>query len=342
MPPALLRARLLWEIAPLALAAIVVALAFRLRRARWMAPLLLGLLLASRTAEAGSVYPTYRASAYYPPLPVLDGIPRGEPYRFVGLRFVLVPNAPALYELEDVRGYEAMTLRDFYETYPLWCVSQPVWYNRVDNLERPFLSFLGVRYALVPEGYEAPPGWTRLAQGRGADLLENAQALPRAFVPSAIYYEPDRTRRIAALQIITDFRAWGVVGSKPPSASSHATENGPGSVEVISYHPQSMTLEVEAERDAIVGTSVTAWSGWKARLDGLAAEPLSYNHAFLAFRVPAGRHRLELRYRPDGFVAGAVVSLATLAALLLASFRRGVPRVAKAVREAPAGTLPAR
>ncbi len=83
-----------------------------------------------------------------------------------------------------------------------------------------------------------------------------------------------------------------------------------------------MTLEVEAERDAIVGTSVTAWSGWKARLDGFAAEPLSYNHAFLAFRVPVGRHRLELRYRPDSFMAGAAISLATLAVLLFASFRR--------------------
>ncbi len=78
--------------------------------------------------------------------------------------------------------------------------------------KRPFLSFLGVRYALVPEGYEAPPGWTRLARGRGADLLENAQALPRAFVPSAIYDEPDHARRLAALGVITDFRAWGVVG----------------------------------------------------------------------------------------------------------------------------------
>jgi Bacterial membrane protein YfhO len=321
MPGAFRTSRLFWEMAPLALAALLVVFALRLSRARWTAPLLLGLLLGSRTAEAGSVYPTYRASAYYPTLPVLDAIPRRTPYRFVGLGFELVPNASALYELEDVRGYEAMTLRDFYETYPLWCVAQPVWYNRVDDLERPFLSFLGVRYALVPEGYEAPPGWTRLARGRGADLLENGQALPRAFVPSAIYYEPDHARRLAALRVITDFRAWGVVGSKPPSTSSQATENGPGRVTVVSYRPESMTLEVEAESDTIVGTSVTAWSGWKARLDGFAAKPLSYNHAFLAFRVPVGRHRLELRYRPDSFTAGAAISLATLAVLLLASFR---------------------
>ncbi len=172
-----------------------------------------------------------------------------------------------------------------------------------------------------PKGYEPPPGWTRLARGRGADLLENGQALPRAFVPSSIYYEPDHARRLAALRVITDYRAWGVVGSKPPSTSSQATENGPGRVTVVAYRPQSMTLEIEAERDTIVGTSVTAWPGWKARLDGFAAEPLSYNHAFLAFRVPVGRHRLELRYRPDSFTTGAAISLATLAVLLFAALR---------------------
>ena len=330
MPPEFLRARLLWEIVPLALAALLVVFARRLPRARWTATLLLGLLLASRTAEAGAVYPTYPAAAFYPRLPVLDAIPRRAPYRFVGVRFVLVPNASALYELEDVRGYEAMTLRAFYETYPLWCVAQPVWYNRVDDLERPFLSFLGVRYALVPEGYRAPPGWTRIARDRGADLLENPAALPRAFVPSAIHYEPDGSRRIEALKGISDFGQRGIVGSSPPPSSGEWAENGPGRVTVISYRPQSMTLEVEAERDAIVGTSVTAWPGWKARLDGLAADPLSYNHAFLAFRVPKGRHRLELRYRPDGFTAGAALSLVTLGAFLFTSRRRRASRPAKA------------
>ena len=55
---------------------------------------------------------------------------------------------------------------------------------------------------------------------------------------------------------------------------------------------------------------------------GRAIAPLSYNHAFLGFRVPAGRHRLELRYLPDGFVAGAMISLSTLlGAIVLAGTR---------------------
>jgi hypothetical protein len=323
MSPDFLRARLLWEIVPLALAAALVVGARRPPRRGWIAPILLGLLLSQRSAEAGGLNPTYPAAAFYPPLPLLDAIPRNQPYRFGAVGYLLIPNAATLYELEDVRGYEAMTLRTFVETYPLWCVSQPVWYNRIDDLSRPFLSFLGVRHVLAPTDHPAPPGWTRIARDRHGDLLENSAALPRAFVPAFLHYQPDRNRRIVELGLVANFAEWGVVGASPPPGSSEWVENGPGRVTVTAYSAQAMSLEVEAAKEVIVGTSVTAWPGWKARLDGLAIDPLSYNHAFLAFRVPKGRHRLDLRYRPESFRVGASVSILTLGVLLVALRRRG-------------------
>jgi uncharacterized membrane protein YfhO len=39
---------------------------------------------------------------------------------------------------------------------------------------------------------------------------------------------------------------------------------------------------------------------------------MPYNHAFLSFRAPAGRHTMVLRYLPDGFVCGAAISLTSL------------------------------
>jgi len=73
-----------------------------------------------------------------------------------------------------------------------------------------------------------------------------------------------------------------------------------------------------------VGTSVTGWPGWKLTVDGLPAPLVGYNHAFLAFRVPAGRHEAELVYRPDSFVRGGAISLAAFAvcAVLLIRARR--------------------
>ena len=70
---------------------------------------LLILFLAQRRLEAGEVYPTF-SRAFYPALPVLDAIPRRRPERVVALGHLFVPNVSAMYELEDVRAYEAMTL----------------------------------------------------------------------------------------------------------------------------------------------------------------------------------------------------------------------------------------
>ena len=105
----------------------------------------------------------------------------GEPWRFVAVGYNFVPNSASLYELEDVRGYEAMTFRPLFDTFPLWCEHQPVWFNRVDDPSRPFLAFLNVRWALVANGSEAVlPGWTLLHHDGGGLLYENPRALPRA------------------------------------------------------------------------------------------------------------------------------------------------------------------
>ena len=59
-----------------------------------------------------------------------------------------------------------------------------------------------------------------------------------------------------------------------------------------------------------------------------AAPTTSYNHAFVGFVVPSGRHRAVLRYMPGSFVWGAGVSLASLVVglfLLGRSRRRAAP-----------------
>ena len=310
MQPEFARFRLLWALGPLALGALVVA-------RRFAAPALLGIFLASRVAEAGYVYATYPATAFYPPLPALAAVPRDAPDRFVGLGHFFVPNASVMYGVEDVRGYASMSLRSFRQTYPLWCVEQPVWFNVVVDLTRPFLAFLNVRYALVSPEQPTPPGWNRIANGPTADLLENPAALPRAFAPESVREEPDLEKRIEVLAGIPDFARQGVVQTDSGGRTDW-TPNGRARVTVSAYGAQSMTLDIDAEREAVVGTSIPAWRGWKARLDAVPVESLTYNNAFLGFRVPEGKHRLELRYRPDGFVVGAILTLATLAALAAA------------------------
>ncbi|MDQ2871194.1 MAG: YfhO family protein, partial [Acidobacteriota bacterium] len=243
--------------------------------------------------------------------------------------------------LEDVRGYEAMTFKPLYDTFPLWCVHQPVWFNRIDDPTRPFLSFLNVRWFLLPEDREPPPGWPVLSRSGEGVLVENPGVLPRAFAPRRVRCEPDARRRIAALTAISDFRDQGLL-SEGQARGEAWESNGPASVSIAGYGVQRLAMSIEAQAPAVVGTSMTAWPGWKLRVDGRPAEVLTYNHAFVGFRVPAGRHEAVLDYRPDSVVAGGTISLASLAiSLLLLRFpgrRRpghGSPRPAREAERAP-------
>jgi hypothetical protein len=192
-------------------------------------------------------------------------------------------------------------------------VHQPVWFNRVDDPTRPFLAFLNVRYVFAGPDRAPPEGWNVLYRGEEGTMFENPYALPRAFVPRFLRFEPDPQQEIAVLAGIRDFAEEGVLGETPPAGTANALRaNGRASVRIVSYLPQRMTLEVEAAEPAVVAISVTAWPGWKLEIDGGKARFLSYNHAFLGFRVSPGRHRAELRYLPDSFLAGSVISLVTL------------------------------
>jgi len=175
---------------------------------------------------------------------------------------------------------------------------------------------MNVRYVFTGRAHETPPGWVPLAEGPEGRLFQNPRAAPRAFAPMYIGYLKEPTRQLEILSRVTDFTTHGIVERKDdPSADSESwIRNGRAEVDITSYTPQEMTLEIRASEPALVATSVPRWPGWKLLLDGRKIPALPYNRAFLSFRVPAGRHRVELRYFPDGFRDGLAVSTVALAA----------------------------
>jgi hypothetical protein len=315
MRPEYLRLRILAQVAPLLLCALLAVFALR-RHGRVRAGFVTALLLlfaGQRAVEEAEVYPTLPARAFYPPLPVLDPIPRDEPVRVAGLLWALVPNMSALYGLEDVRGYEPMLFAPLAETFRLWCRPQPIFYNRVDDATSPFLAFLNVRYVLAGP-FDAPPAaWPEIAQDRGTRLYENPRALPRVFVPRHLVWTDLLGLHVHIMKTIGDYANDGVAGQARPGRL-HWWNNGPAEVRISSYAAERMTLEVDAREETLVGTSIPAWRGWRLTIDGKRAPLVPFNRAFLSFRVSPGRHSAALRYLPDGFLYGAGLTVATLLA----------------------------
>jgi hypothetical protein len=276
----------------------------------WPSPRLMGLalialLLLQRATEAGGLVPTVNRRALAPPIPGVEMLRRDPSLsRMVGVAVLFTPNTPTEYALEDPRGYQAMTFARLAETYPLWSVPQAVWSNRVDDLSKPFLSLMNVRYAFAPPGKTVPwQRWHMIATFPNYQILENDRVLPRAFVPSTVHIGR-RSHPLLEMALCPDFgsEAW-IETSEDPTTRS----NGPGRVSARASGSR-LFLHASMNGPGWVVVSETAWEGWRV-LRGRERLKIHFaDRAFIGFYLPPGEHDLMMEYRPRGFVTGASIT----------------------------------
>ena len=328
LPANLIRVSVLAELAPL-LAIFALLAARAAPRVAMIA--ILALLLGQRVVEDGGIYPTLPTSVFYPETQTIRAVPKNAaaPFRIAGAYFALIPDTSALYAMEDVRGYQAMTNARLVATYPLWCVAQPVSFNLIGELTKPFLSFLNIRYLFASPSALPTPPWKLVSQDKGGRLFENAGALPRAFVPRRIRYEPSSTPILSAMYKATDFAdmAWIEAREYPP----HEISNGPGRV-TTRRAKLGFDIDAAMDGDGWIVISQTAWKGWRAYIDGRRVEMKYANHAFLGLFVPAGRHHVRLVFLPDSFTRGRAISFGTLAVLVVSALSRSAIRARRRAR----------
>jgi uncharacterized membrane protein YfhO len=61
---------------------------------------------------------------------------------------------------------------------------------------------------------------------------------------------------------------------------------------------ESVSVEAEADGDATLVVADAWWPGWQATIDGREVALFPADLVVRAVRWPAGRHVLEMRYRP--------------------------------------------
>jgi hypothetical protein len=303
--------RLFADVGLLAVAALLIALRVPLRAA---VPALVALVLLQRTMQESGLYPTYPAASAYPPVPLLEPLKKiREPFRIAGEGVIFIPGASAMYGLEDVRGYSAMTLREMWISYALWSKPMPVSFNRIDDMTRPFLSFLNARFAMITIYTQTPKGWRDVMSYRKGRLIENENWIERAFVPRHVRLGFNEDQSLAQMQKETDFRdrAW-VYAHEPRQERA----NGPGTVK-IRPRKYGYEMDLAMDGDGWVIVSEPSWRGWRAYVDGHRVTHQTANIAFLGIYVPRGAHKVKLVFMPRSFVIGRAVTFGTIAALLL-------------------------
>jgi hypothetical protein len=308
------------ELVPLA---IIAAMLFARVDVRIAGPVVLALLCMQRVAEDGGNYPSMPRRTFYPRVPVLDAMKRDRPFRVVGVGEVLLANTSALYELEDVRGYETMTFLRLVWTYPLWCIPRAVYFNRVDDLTRPFLSAMNVRYALAPRTLAPPEGWRVVLDDRQTRLLENMRVLPRVFAPRLIRFRNHDGTIVREMSQAKDFAETGWIFTNDLSPQEAA--NARATI-VIRRRGTGYEIDATMDKNGWIVISDCAWDGWRVYIDGRRVRTHFANEAFLGIFVPEGRHAIRVVYLPGEFVKGRRISFGTLAALLIVYLIRGAGR----------------
>jgi hypothetical protein len=265
--------------------------------------------------------PTLAREQLYPTPPLIERLQEhaaleAEPFRVVGRNLALAPNVGMVFGLEDVRGYDPISLRRYMALMNQMAGTVRVGHHLLfRQVDAPLLDFLNVRYALSEEPLSG--SWEAIDEDGNVRLYENTNVLPRAFmVYTSLHASTPAESLRMTLAPNFDFRTSVVLeGDAPPLEQPMPSR--PPAVEIIHSLPGEMRVEVATEGAGVLVVSDPYAPGWVASVDGAPAEILIANHAFRAVQVSAGEHTIEFRYRPLSFTIGAWISGVSLVALLL-------------------------
>jgi hypothetical protein len=83
------------------------------------------------------------------------------------------------------------------------------------------------------------------------------------------------------------------------------------------FSAQEIDASVDASTNTMLVAAQSYYHNWRAYVDGQPTALCRANYAFQAMEIPAGTHQVRLIYVDWNFRAGAIVSLATLAGMLI-------------------------
>jgi hypothetical protein len=200
----------------------------------------------------------------------------------------------------------------------------------------PSVAALGVTYVSA----EAGPAWDstlfeRIAERPDEVVYRFRGALGRTYaVPEVV--APGDDGQILARMSANDFDPRTVAYASAPAAAGTYPGSRGARIEWIRDDPDTLALAVEAPDRAFVVIADSDVPGWTARLNGQTVPIQRVNLLARGIVVPAGRHRLDLDYVPEGWVRGVALTragllvwaLAALVALAWSFRNRRAPRPA--------------
>jgi hypothetical protein len=332
------------------LAALIVARNQRWRRAAaWgLALLLAGEMLSYINSMRPRRLPARTSlSAAIPALPLI----RSE-FRTLSLGTRLPVEWGAWYGIRQADGFRESEL-PWYREYFVRAFGSPgerqglsfAWSADQFRVDLDRASYLGVRFFVVDTGAPAMMQATRhlrtiglqpVVSASGVEIYENRAARSRVQVMRTLRKGtiPAGESRLATVAfsddptLLSDAERLGIATH---SADIAMEEQAPV-IDIVEDHHDRLTVQVALPTPMVLSVADAWHPGLRSTCDGAPCHVGRLNGAFRGVAVPAGSHRITIRYVPFGFPA--TVWLSAIAMLILA-MAAAMGRVSR--RRAPSG-----
>ena len=132
-----------------------------------------------------------------------------------------------------------------------------------------------------------------------AEAVDGEEALHRIRGESNHAFDP---RRTALLEVAANELPTLAGGELPPESAAR----------IVEYQPSRLVIETSAPMATVLVVSEMIYPGWEATVDGTSTRIHATDYLLRGVVVPAGAHRVEMRYTAPAARNGAIISVFSL------------------------------
>ncbi len=174
----------------------------------------------------------------------------------------------------------------------------------------------------ITKGVSPVQRWKKLTELQEVAVFENTRVLPRAWLANEVQLlsEPEMLQVIRTSKLpngqVWEPRNVALVEAPLDFAESKPIDEA-REAEVTLYEPNHLSVKTNAATSSILVLSENHYPGWRTRVDGREVETLRVNYNLRGVTLPPGEHNVDFVYRPKSVLFGLVISLLTLAGLVI-------------------------
>jgi hypothetical protein len=218
------------------------------------------------------------------------------------------------WRMSSLNGHNPLMLKDTVEYGSRFQAFNNRQFEALTKPDSPLLNLAGVGYFITNQDQLAN---FQVANREDVNLFYNARAFPRFFLVDSVKGVANSKAALDVIESGAVDPAKTVLVSQADAFALHPAGLG-GVVQVVSYQPNEIRLDVSAAADTVLVGSEVYWPDWRVEIDGRPGRLLRADAIFRAVAVPAGRHQVRMWISPVYLYWGmALTALGLLAAWLL-------------------------